>query len=44
MEDGTIAFIMNDRLSQSHNLQSNPKAAYLFREGEEGYGKENVSS
>jgi len=36
MEDGTIAFIMNDRLSH-HNLQSNPKAAYLFREGEEGY-------
>ena len=36
MEDGTIAFIMNDRLSHS-NLQSNPHAAYLFREEGEGY-------
>jgi hypothetical protein len=36
MEDGTIAFIMNDRLSH-HNLQSNPKAAYLFREEGQGY-------
>jgi len=32
----TIAFIMADR--QSHrNLQSNPKAAYLFREDVPGY-------
>ncbi|TAL31971.1 MAG: pyridoxamine 5'-phosphate oxidase family protein [Spirochaetes bacterium] len=29
MEDGTIAFIMNDRLSH-RNLQSNPRATYLF--------------
>jgi hypothetical protein len=36
MEDGTIAFIMNDRLSH-HNLQSNPHAAYLFRENKEGF-------
>jgi hypothetical protein len=36
MDDGTIAFIMNDRLSH-HNLQSNPKAAYLFRESSEGF-------
>ncbi len=31
MEDGTLAMIMRDRLSH-HNLQSNPKAAYLFME------------
>lgn len=36
MEDGTLAFIMNDRLSHA-NLQSNPRAAYLFREGAQGY-------
>lgn len=30
-EDGTIAFIMEDRLTH-HNLQSNPYAAYLFTE------------
>lgn len=36
MEDGTIAFIMNDRLSH-RNLQSNPHASYLFREGAEGF-------
>lgn len=36
MDDGTLAFIMNDRLSH-HNLQSNPKASYLFRERGEGY-------
>jgi hypothetical protein len=36
MEDGTIAFIMNDRLSHA-NLQSNPHAAYLFRENGEGF-------
>lgn len=29
MDDGTVAFIMNDRLSH-RNLQENPKAAYLF--------------
>lgn len=37
MDDGTIAFIMLDRLSHK-NLQSNPHAAYLFIERT---GKEN---
>ena len=36
LEDGTLAWIMRDRLSH-HNLQSNPKAAYLFREEGAGY-------
>ena len=36
MEDGTIAFIMNDNLTH-HNLQSNPRAAYLFKETADGY-------
>jgi hypothetical protein len=36
MEDGSLAFIMRDRLSY-HNLQSNPKAAFLFREEAAGY-------
>lgn len=36
MDDGTFAFIMPDRLTH-HNLQSNPHAAYLFRENEQGY-------
>jgi len=36
MEDGTIAMIMNDRLSH-HNLTSNPHAAYLFMEEGQGY-------
>jgi hypothetical protein len=36
MEDGTIAFIMPNRLTH-HNLQSNGHAAYLFRENEPGY-------
>jgi hypothetical protein len=36
MDDGTVALIMRDRLSH-HNLQSNPKAAYLFMEEGEGY-------
>jgi hypothetical protein len=31
LEDGSIAFIMADRLTH-HNLQSNPQAAYLFVE------------
>lgn len=31
LEDGTIAFIMAERLTH-HNLQSNPHAAYLFVE------------
>ena len=36
LEDGTIAFIMADRLTH-HNLQSNPHAAYLFVEPQEMY-------
>ena len=36
MDDGALAFIMRDRLSH-HNLQSNPRAAYLFREEGPGY-------
>jgi len=36
MEDGSLAFIMADRLSH-HNLTENPSAVYLFREGSEGY-------
>lgn len=36
MEDGTIALIMNDRLTH-HNLTSNPHAAYLFMEEGAGY-------
>ena len=36
MEDGTMAFVMRDRLSH-HNLQSNPHAMYLFKEEGSGY-------
>ena len=36
MDDGTIAFIMADRLTH-HNLQSNDQAAYLFMEEGPGY-------
>lgn len=36
MDDGTVAFIMRDRLTH-HNLQSNPSAAYLFKEEGPGY-------
>jgi hypothetical protein len=36
MEDGSLAFIMRDRLSHK-NLQSNPRAAYLFKEDGSGY-------
>ena len=36
MEDGSLAFIMRDRLSH-HNLQTNPNAAFLFREEGPGY-------
>jgi hypothetical protein len=39
MDDGTIAFIMADRLTH-HNLQSNQYAAYLFKE--EGHGYKGV--
>jgi hypothetical protein len=36
LEDGTVAFIMPDRLTHQ-NLQSNPQAAYLFLEEGPGY-------
>ena len=36
MDDGTIAFIMADRLTH-RNLQSNDQAAYLFMEDGPGY-------
>ena len=36
MDDASLAFVMRDRLSHS-NLQSNPQAAYLFREEGPGY-------
>jgi hypothetical protein len=36
MEDGSLAFIMRDRLTH-HNLQSNPHATYLFVEHGPGY-------
>lgn len=36
LDDGTIAFIMRDRLTH-HNLKENPYAAYLFMEKEGGY-------
>ncbi|UCF92077.1 MAG: pyridoxamine 5'-phosphate oxidase family protein [Desulfobacterales bacterium] len=36
MEDGTLAFIMRDRLTH-HNLRSNPHATYLFVENGPGY-------
>jgi len=35
-EDGTLAFIMRDRLTH-HNLQSNPHATYLFIENRPGF-------
>jgi hypothetical protein len=36
MEDGSLAFIMRDRLTHK-NLQSNPHATYLFKENGSGY-------
>ena len=36
LDEKTAAFIMADRLTH-HNLQSNPHAAYLFREEGPGY-------
>ena len=36
MADGTLAFIMRDRLTH-HNLQENRYASYLFIEAERGY-------
>ena len=36
LDEQTVAFIMAHRMSHA-NLQSNPHAAYLFRENGEGY-------
>ncbi len=36
LDDHTVALIMADRKSH-HNLQSNPHAAYLFKENGNGY-------
>ncbi len=36
LEEGTLAFVMRDRLTH-HNLQSNPHAAFLFLEEGQGY-------
>ena len=36
MDDGSLAFIMRDRLTHK-NIQSNPHATYLFREDGPGY-------
>jgi hypothetical protein len=36
LDDGSVAFIMRDRLTHS-NLNSNPSAAYLFIEKTPGY-------
>ncbi len=36
MDDGSVAFIMRDRLTH-HNLKSNPHAAYIFMEEGPGY-------
>ena len=36
LEEGSVAFIMRDRLAH-HQLQSNPHAAYLFVEEGQGY-------
>lgn len=35
-EDGTLAFVMRERLTH-HNIQANPHAAYLFIEQGQGY-------
>ena len=36
MEDGSLAFIMRDRLTH-HNIQSNPQATFMFIENGPGY-------
>jgi len=36
MDTNNVAFVMRDRLTH-HNLQSNPHAAYLFKEAGDGY-------
>jgi hypothetical protein len=42
MEDGSIAFIMRDRLTH-RNLQSNPHANYLFKKEGPGYEGKRLS-
>jgi hypothetical protein len=42
MDDETVAFIMPDRLTH-HNLQSNPKAAYLFLEQDRAGGQKRFT-
>lgn len=41
MDDGSVAFIMADRLTH-HNLKSNPHAAYLFIESGGGYNGKRI--
>jgi len=36
MEDGSLAFIMRDRLTHG-NIRSNPHASFLFKENGDGY-------
>lgn len=36
MEDGSLAFIMRDRLTHE-NIKSNPHASFLFKEDGQGY-------
>ena len=36
MDDGTLAFIMRDRLTHK-NIQSNPRATFLFKENTDGF-------
>ncbi|MDD2390339.1 MAG: pyridoxamine 5'-phosphate oxidase family protein [Desulfobacterales bacterium] len=42
LEDGTAAFIMNDRLTHA-NVLSNPHAAFLFMEKGQGYRGKRMS-
>jgi hypothetical protein len=41
MEDGSLAFIMRDRLTYK-NLQSNPHATFLFKENGSGYNGKRI--
>jgi pyridoxamine 5'-phosphate oxidase-like protein len=36
VDDETVVFVMADKLSHT-NLQTNPKAAYMFKENTKGY-------
>ena len=42
MDDGSIAFIMAEHLTH-HNIEQNPKAAYLFIEKGKGYNGVRLS-